>query len=185
MSVSPRPIKLVIVAGLAAVMVGVALAIVLNYQASVSAQDESRGEMPDIEVLTQEGVVMQRGETKVIPVELRILSKEPLEARIVIFSTDSPESAQEETMSDDGDLEQRFQELGQKGFTHGFRGSLDIETLSAPANSNGDITIETVNLTLTAPDDIPAGNYYFIHSVLAETQTWDFISSSTLEITIS
>jgi hypothetical protein len=103
----------------------------------------------------------------------------------MVFSSDSPESAQEETMSDDDDLEQRFEELEQNGLAYGFRGSLDIESLRVPANSNGDITTETVSLTLTAPDDIPAGNYYFIHSVLAETQTWDFISSSTLEITVS
>lgn len=99
MSVSPRPTKIIIIVALAAVMIGIALAIVLNYQTSISAIDEAQTTMPDIEVLTPEAIVMKKGETKLIPLEVRIISKEPLDAQIAIFSTTSPEAAEQETTS--------------------------------------------------------------------------------------
>lgn len=185
MSVSSKPVKLIIIVAAAAIMVGIALAIVLNYQSDLNALDESQASMPDIEVLTPESIGMQKGETKVIPLEVRILSKEPLDARIWVFSTASLDSAEQETMSNSDNLDEQFQELQQRGFTDGFIGSLDIERFSAPANSDGNATIVTINLTLTAPNDIAAGNYYFAHSVLAKTVTWDSMPSGTLEITIA
>ena len=166
-------------------MVGVALVIVMNYQSNVATQDEIREEMPEIEVMTPEEIVMQSGETKVIPFEVRIISKEPLEARIVAFST-TPETAEAETtMSDSLDLDGLFDELRLKGFTDSFEGSLDIESLSTAGNSDGDVTIETVNFTLKAPSEIAAGDYYFGHSVLGDTMTWDFVSSGMFVVTIN
>ena len=166
-------------------MVGIALAIVLNYQANVAAQEESLQGMPEIEVLAPEGIVMQSGETKVIPLEVRIVSREPLDAQIVVFSTTPETAMQETTMSSSDDVGGQFKELLQKGFTDGFEGSLDIESLSAAGNSDGDATTETINLTLKAPTDIAAGDYYFASSVLGDTLTWDFISSSAFIVTIN
>jgi hypothetical protein len=184
MSVSPRPTKIIIIVALAAVMIGIALAIVLNYQTSISAIDEAQTTMPDIEVLTPEAIVMKKGETKLIPLEVRIISKEPLDAQIAIFSTTSPEAAEQETTSNSGNLDEQFEESRQKGFTNGFKGSLDSESFSVDGNGNGDV-IETVNLTLTAPNDITAGDYFFAYSMLGKTTTWDFISSGTMEVTIA
>jgi hypothetical protein len=165
-------------------MVGIALAIVLNYQANISAQEESREEMPDIEVLTPEGIVMQSGETKVIPLEVRITSKEPITAQIAVYSISPEEAEQGTAMTDSNDLVEQFEELRQKGFTDGFEGSLDTERLIAAGTPDGDATIEKINLTLTSPADIAAGDYYFAYSVFGDTTTWDSISSGAFMVAI-
>lgn|SRR5574341_1637230 len=185
MSASPKPAKLVVVIALAALMVAIALAVIMNYYGGINAIDEGFEARPDIEVLVPENVTMQRGETKVIPLELRIVSREPLEGRITLFSTESTYSAQQETTSNDGRFDEQFQILTRKGFTDGFRGSLDIESFSSPGNLSGEATVETVSLTLTANDDVSPGSYYFVHSVLGETETWDFLSSGTFEVIIT
>ena len=104
----------------------------------------------------------------------------------MIFSTSSPESAEQETtVSGSNDVVDRFEELRQKGFTNGFEGSLDKESFSALGNPGGEAAIETIRLTLTAPSDIAAGDYYFAYSVFGDTVTWDFITSGTFMVTIT
>jgi hypothetical protein len=137
---------IVVLAYMACIGLTIFISIALSAFQPGTAIEQAR---PDIEVLAPESVVMHRGETKVIPIELRIASKEQADVRIWVFSTDSYSSAELEMMSSSGDLDKQFQDMRQKGFADGFNGSLDIDRIGMPANPNGDIITETVNLTLT------------------------------------
>src|SRR5262245_19080468 len=102
----------------AAIMVGIALAIILNYQANFVAQEESLEGSPEVEVLVPEGILMEVGEAKVIPVELRITSREFITAKIVIYGVTSEAELEEVTMSGSDDLAGQFDELQKRGFQH-------------------------------------------------------------------
>lgn len=174
----PIPIKLIVIVA-AAVAVGIAVAVVVNFQNMANAgQDSNRF---NVEVLPPEGTVtMARGETQVIPMQVRVISQEPVDASVWVFSTDSPT----QYTPGSGSPEQKFQELRQKGFAEGFTGSLDPGDFSLPASPQ-DAAAKTVNLTLTVAGDIEPGDYYFVHSTFVKTGGPDYISHGTFKVTVT
>ena len=178
MQSKPAPIKLIIVIAVAAVTVGIAVAIVVNFQGNADAANEENDRF-NVNVTPPDAVTVARGETAVIPVRVGVISQEPSDVQVWIYSTDSP---QVDTQG--GDPELRFSEIKQNGFAPGFAGSLDDGAFSLPASPQ-DAATRTVNLTLSAAGDMEPGDYYLVHSTFVRSGAYDYIVHGTFTVTVT
>lgn len=178
MQSKPAPVKLIIVIAAAAVMVGIAVAIVANFQSNVDAVNEENDRF-NVNVTPPDAVTVARGETAAIPVRVGVISQEPSDVQVWIYSADSP---QVDTQG--GDPELRFKELRQNGFAPGFTGSLDDEAFSLPASTQ-DAATRTVSLTLGAAGDMEPGDYYLVHSTFVKSGAYDYIVHGTFTVTVT
>lgn len=170
------PVKLIVIIAAAAVAVGIAIAVVASSQNTTASE---QGDRFNVRTVSPDAVTMARGETRVIPLQVDVISQEPSDARVWVYGTDSPAEA-----VGSGSPEQRFKEMRQKGFAPGFTGAIDDEEFNIPASPQEPAT-KTVNLTLTAGSDMEPGSYYFVHAAFIKSGTNDYVSQGTFAVTVT
>lgn len=171
------PVRLVIIIAAAAAAVAIAVAMVTSFQGT--AANEQGGRF-NVKVTSPDAVTMARGETRAVQIKVDVISAQPSDARVWVYSTDSPAGGASGT----GDPEQQFEALRQNGLAPGFTGTLDDEEFSLPSSSQ-DPASRTVNLNLTAAGDMEPGDYYFVHSTLIKSGESDYISHGTFRVTVT
>jgi hypothetical protein len=171
------PVKLIIIIAAATAAVGIAVAVIASSQ-NTSANEQ--GDRFNVRTVSPDAVTMARGETRVIPLQMDIISQQPSDAMIWVYSTDSPSAG----AAGSGSPEQRFQEMKQMGLAPGFTGSIDEEEFGVPASPQEPAT-STVNFTLEAAGDMEPGSYYFVHAAFIKSGANDYVSQGTFAVTVT
>ena len=154
-----------------------------NMYHPISDSELQKNLQSEIQVnINPQNIIMKKGESKTINIEIQLNSDEPTEGKLWVYSIDLNEAKTGEFFSDGEFPAKKFHDIQTRGLAEGFSGKLSEEQfLLSKENSNNS---KSVFLILNASENIDSGNYSFVHSFYHKSALSEGIIFGMFHITV-